>query len=110
MFTHSKLKQEEPFPKKKNRKDKKEKTLNMTEGALYITCIFMNRFRSNRLNFVLLNLYPEQWKQVCVPGGTLFVLLFLSITTTITITIAIVYLPTQHLRALEILLFTTNKL
>ena len=42
----------------------------MTEGALYITCIFMNRFRSNRLNFVLLNLYPEQWKQVCVPGGT----------------------------------------
>ena len=42
----------------------------MTEGALYITSIFMNRFRSNRLNFVLLNLYPEQWKQVCVPGGT----------------------------------------
>ena len=41
----------------------------MTEGALYITSIFMNRFRSNRLNIVLLNLYPEQWKQVCVPGG-----------------------------------------
>ena len=32
----------------------------MTEGALYITSIFMNRFSSNRLNFVLLNLYSEQ--------------------------------------------------
>ena len=44
--------------------------MNVTEGALYITSIFMNRFRSNRLYFVLLNLYPEQWKQICVPGGT----------------------------------------
>ena len=42
----------------------------MTDGALYIPFIFMNRFSSNRLNFVLLNLYSEQWKQVCVPGGT----------------------------------------
>ena len=45
---------------KKKQKRKKEKTLNMTEGALYITSIFMNRFSSNRLNFVLLNLYSEQ--------------------------------------------------
>ena len=42
----------------------------MTEDAQNITSIFMNRFRSNRLNFVLLNLYPEQWKQFYVPGGT----------------------------------------
>ena len=31
----------------------------MTEGALYITSIFMNRFRSNRLNFVLFK--PVSW-------------------------------------------------
>ena len=58
--THSKLKQKEPFPKKKKQKRQKEKTLKITGGALYITFIFMNRSRSNRLCFVLLNLYPKQ--------------------------------------------------
>ena len=60
LCTHCKLKQKEPFRKKKQQKRQKEKTLKITGGALYITFTFMNRFRSNRRNFVLLNLYPEQ--------------------------------------------------
>ena len=42
LCTHSKLKQEEPFRKKKTKKQKrqKEKNLNITGGAPYITFIF----------------------------------------------------------------------
>ena len=52
LCTHSKLKQEEPFRKKKTKRQK-EKTLNITGGAPYITFIFMYTFRLNRLCFLL---------------------------------------------------------